>query len=209
MKHVKKLLALLLMVAMLLPLLPAIPVHASEIVDSGYCGVNLEYTLDDNGLLTISGRGQMNDWTYQKTSPFFGKTDIKALVIESGVTSVGDYAFYGCTSLTNVVLSKDVLSIGSSAFDGCKSLQKLTLPKSVTKIEYDAFEGCTNLSDVFIDDLTTWCSVQFDSIYSIILPIPIHCTKVPRKSAEYPCSLNSGRSGSGYSVKAATRFTSL
>ena len=76
-------------------------VSAAEptIVDSGNCGKdgsNVTWTLDSNGLLTISGEGEMADyyslWYDQKES-------IKRVVIENGVTSIGDQAFSGCTGL--------------------------------------------------------------------------------------------------------------
>ena len=70
---------------------------ATEITASGICGENLRWTLDDSGVLIISGTGDMTDWDYFAQTPFYSnKSKIKKVVIEEGITSIGDSAFgYG------------------------------------------------------------------------------------------------------------------
>ena len=141
-------------------------VSAAEptIVDSGNCGKdgsNVTWTLDSNGLLTISGTGEMTDYC----SPWYDqKESIKRVVIENGVTSIGGYAFSGCTGLTSVTIPDSVTSIGYYAFSGCTGLTSVTIGSGVTSIGEGAFSGCTGLKEVIYNakaaaDLTEYSHV--------------------------------------------------
>ena len=128
----------------------------STIVASGDCGRygnNLTWTLDSTGLLTISGQGEMKKFS----SPSWDdkKRDIKTVVIEHDVTSIGYEAFSGCSGLVSVTIPDSVTSIGDRAFYGCSGLTSVTIPDSVTSIGYEAFSGCGNLSSVLIPDDVT------------------------------------------------------
>ncbi|MBR5678039.1 MAG: leucine-rich repeat domain-containing protein [Paludibacteraceae bacterium] len=80
------------------------------------CGDNLTWILERNGTLTVSGTGAMYDYT-QGTQPWAAyNLEIKSIVIENGVTSIGDYAFYDCCELRSVTLSDTITRIGSNAF---------------------------------------------------------------------------------------------
>lgn len=127
-------------------------------VDSGTCGDNLTYTLDSNGVLTISGTGDM-----QNSSFGWNKKQIKSVIINDGVTSIGNDAFSSCSGLTSVTIPDSVTSIGSSAFNGCSGLTSLTIPDSVTSIGSSAFHGCYGLTSLIIPDSVTNIS---DSAFS-------------------------------------------
>ena len=153
-------------------------VFAPGTVQTGTCGDNLTWTLDDEGVLTISGTGKMDDYdsTYNSdmgsyvTTASWGSAP-KQVVIKNGVTSIGQFAFYNCSSLTNVTIPNSVtsigdnafsycrslpdatipdglISIGSYSFDNCSSLTSVTIPSSVTSIGHHAFEGCSNLTSI-------------------------------------------------------------
>ena len=148
----KRVLSFILSAVMLLAMIP-IGVSGAEIVASGKCG-NLTWTLDDEGTLTISGTGAMPDYKYTSSAPWSNKKP-NNVVIEDGVTSIGEYAFYECTGLTSVTIPASVTSIGGSAFDGCTGLTSVTIPDSVTSIGYRAFCGCSALTSVTILDGVT------------------------------------------------------
>ena len=118
------------------------------IVGSGTCGENVAWTLDSNGLLTISGTGAINQASYPKDS-------VVSVVIEDGVTSIGNNAFSGCSALTSVTIGNGVTSIGDWAFYGCSGLASVTIPDSVTSIGWCAFDGCSGLTSVTIPDSVT------------------------------------------------------
>ena len=128
----KRLLSFVLAVLMIASLLPATAL-AADIVDSGTCGAegdgsNLTWTLDSDGVLTISGSGDMYDYGLSG-APWYGSSSrVKSAVIADGVTSIGEKAFLYCTSLTSVTIPDSVTSIGSGAFYYCTSLTSVTIP---------------------------------------------------------------------------------
>lgn len=109
--------------------------------DSGTCGKNLTWTLDEGGTLTISGTGAMGDYSYNAMPWYDYRNSIKTAVIEDGVTSIGDRAFWECNSLESVNIPDSVTSIGNSAFAYCVSLESVTIGNNVTSIGNSAFES--------------------------------------------------------------------
>ncbi|WP_455099082.1 leucine-rich repeat domain-containing protein [Prevotella histicola] len=108
---------------------------------SGTCGPDLRWHLTDNGVLTISGKGKMNNYLDHNRLPW-SKSDIKRIIIGDGVTTIGENAFRGCSALTSVTIPNSVTTIGKSAFEGCRTLTSVTIPNSVTTIGEDAFTAC-------------------------------------------------------------------
>ena len=150
MKKFSKILSAMLTAVMLFSLfaVPAV-VHA----ESGVCGENLTWTLED-GVLTISGTGPMSDYlkynahqSYTVERPDLDDlapwgTDITSVVIEDGVTTIGDYAFYNCQQIESIEIPASVKTIGDSAFFSAK-LKTLVLPEGVEEIGDYAFCDCT------------------------------------------------------------------
>ena len=173
----KRLISTLLALCITLSLLP-VQALATNSPSSGTCGDNLVWTLDEEGTLTISGTGSMENYLGYHSdihSPWNDmRASIKTLEIASGVTSIGNYAFWMCnmltsvsipetvtsigngafesTDLTNVSLPDTVSSIGDDAFSDCKRLTSITIPDSVTSIGQGAFSGCSSLTDIIIPD---------------------------------------------------------
>lgn len=113
----------------------------------GASGNNVTATLSE-GTLTISGSGRMNDYECEgvfRPWHYYLRKHIVEVVIEDGVTSVGESAFRDCWSLTSVTIPDSVTSIGESAFRGCWSLTSVTIPDGVTSIGKRAFFGCTRI----------------------------------------------------------------
>ena len=126
-------------------------------VDYGSCGENLTWGLDDYGVLTISGTGNMTDFgDYSQAAPWYRhRSLIETVVIQHGVTSIGDCAFNGCKSLTGVTIPNSVTGIGNRAFNGCSSMASVTIPSSVTSIGDYAFNSCSSLTGVTIPNSVT------------------------------------------------------
>ena len=124
--------------------------NSSIPLESGKCGENATYTIDINHQLTISGTDAMYDYTGEpgSVSPFAGKTDIKSVVIEDGITSVGDMSFDGCSGINSVSLAGTVSTIGINAFKDCTGLQSFEIPNSITELGRLAFSGCTGITSI-------------------------------------------------------------
>ena len=166
MKRVSFLAALLLLVSVL--------TARAEIIASGFCGAdpnpydntdvyseNLSWTLTDDGVLTITGSGEMYDGTvffnveYTDLPWDDQRSYIETVIISGGVTSIGGSAFYGCTSLAKVTIPGSVTEIGGAAFCGCTSLAEVTIPEGATLIGTRTFSGCTSLVEVTIPESVT------------------------------------------------------
>ncbi len=128
----------------------------SDIILSGYCGDNADFTLTRGGTLQITGTGAVYSYNPSTARPWYKyRGFIRTVIIEDGITEIGDDLFTYCTKLTSVTIGDSVTSIGDSAFKGCRSLTSVTIPDSVTSIGEDAFFGCDSLTSVTIGDSVT------------------------------------------------------
>ena len=118
----------------------------------GECGDRVRWILMQDGTLTVSGEGAMDDYAAPAAAPWDGQRfQIRAVVLDDGVTSVGENAFRGC-SLVSVTLPDGVLSIGAGAFSNCYALTEITIPDSVRSVGDSAFYGCYKLSAAAIGE---------------------------------------------------------
>lgn len=102
-----------------------------------------------DGTLIITVQGAMQDYTSARETPWFSnRADIRKIVVQNGVTSIGDYAFYGCENVTSVTLPGTVTQIGKLAFYGCKGLTSLELPESVAVVKDYAFAKASGLKTI-------------------------------------------------------------
>ena len=157
--------------------LPDMAYYCGHNTYRGTCGENLTWTLDATGTLTISGTGDMKNrlfvegcdglevipetqdkwrrafrWgdNHHGTSMFFNNGKIRHVVVEAGVTSIGDSAFCLCENLREVEIANSVRYIGDHAFFGCSALASLTLPKDLKRIGAFAFYYCSGLTSVIL-----------------------------------------------------------
>jgi len=118
------------------------------------CGTTwaIKWALSSEGVLTISGKGDMPNYSYGQWGNYtpWNKEQITALVINDGVTYIGNFSFLRCHGLKSVTISNSVTSIGYGAFDYCSRLASITIPNSVTSIGGGAFNLCTSLTSVTI-----------------------------------------------------------
>ncbi|MBE5767815.1 MAG: hypothetical protein E7335_11810, partial [Clostridiales bacterium] len=121
-----------------------------EIIDSGTSGDDVYWKLDSTGMMTIYGSGPMyNSWTKPE------KALVKQIVIEDGVTSIGDSAFAAYRNVNSVIIADSVKTIGSFAFDSCISMTEVKLPAHLTTIDVAAFQSCFKLTEIIIPDEVT------------------------------------------------------
>ncbi len=128
--------------------------------ESGTCGTSLTWTFVD-GVLTISGTGSMKNYdTASLGTPWKSfRSSIISVIIEQGVTTIGDAAFGKCENMVSVSIPNSVTKIGSSAFVYCSSLTSITIPSSITYFGFRAFDG-TGLESIHIADMVAWCKIQ-------------------------------------------------
>ena len=129
----------------------------------GEAGENVRWSYDpDTKTLTISGSGPMKDYVFLVTDVTSAPwatyaAEMQSLVIEDGVSSIGDSAFGGCSGLVgSLSIPNSVTSIGQNAFRYCSGLTgDLVIPSGVTVIQYLSFAGCSGLTGITIPDSVT------------------------------------------------------
>lgn len=147
----RKILSMILCCLMLFGAIPAGVFSAASVTETGICGPDVTYSLTDDGVLTISGTGEMFD--YSVISPFDSLRDrISHVVIRSGVTSIGAGAFRNCSKLSGVSIPKSVVSVGDRAFAYCVALTEISIPDGVVSIGAETFDSCEKLRDIVIPD---------------------------------------------------------
>lgn len=121
---------------------------------SGDCGEGLSWSLE-GGTLTISGSGDMTDFTEEDMAPWYEyRDDILRVTLPDGLGNVGDLAFYDCENLTAVILPDSVEAVGEYAFAGCADLKMLDLGSNLQTIGEAAFSDCAELRSLELPDST-------------------------------------------------------
>lgn len=139
----KKSTSFFLTVILLLTIFVVAPVYTSAATTSGKSG-DCTWTLDSDGTLTVSGNGAMSDYVRVTN------IDAKRIIIENGVTKIGNYSFSGCTNVESVLIPDSVTSIGFYAFSNCISLTSITVPMSVKNINRGMLEGCSSIEKIAV-----------------------------------------------------------
>ena len=125
------------------------------VVQSGSCGENVKWAWDNDGILTISGTGPMENYKgFGGPSPWT-HLSFKKAIIKEGVTSIGAHAFWDCEEMTSVTIPDTVTSIGESAFEECFKLTSVKFSKNLTAIGAYAFRRCIELTSAAIPDKVT------------------------------------------------------
>lgn len=146
---------------------------ANEVIASGTLNAGLSWKLTKSGTLTISGKGAMPDYSSDGEQPWKDHNVLK-IVIEDGVTKIGDCAFWNTNAL-GVTIPGTVTAIGNHAFRG-SALVGATIPGSVKTIGDSAFRECKNLSSATLSEgLQTIEGNAFRAcnLASVILPASV------------------------------------
>lgn len=240
-KFIKKALSVFTAMAMALLLMTGIPfselglgitVSAAEIVANGTCGAegnesSVTWSLDSDGTLTISGTGAMADyalvleWPYHYTTPWhdtdnddqYQNSNIKKVVVEEGITHIGNAAFRDFTELTSISIPNTVKSIGNGSVSYCSKLESLVIPDSVTSIGEEAFDYNRMLTSVTIGNSVesigayAFSNVGWSAGTNFTITLPKSVTYIDSRAfssisrgatIRYSCSYNEGN---GYSAE--------
>lgn len=147
-KRIEKNLLLFSLVSMLFFSIQ-LTVIASDFAVTGKCGENVYWNYNNETYeLTISGSGDTYDYQFGE-SPF-DKVNIKSVIIQEGVTSIGEYLFEHSIYLEKIIIADSVSKIGKGAFELCTELSEIILPDNLKYIEEDTFNYCTKLNSVYI-----------------------------------------------------------
>lgn len=163
---------------------------AQEIIGSGYCGVdenNITWQLTDDGILTLSGSGDMvnylgftcadcDDEPNANPPWYYHSHIIETVIIQEGIATIGNFAFRDCDKLISIVIPSSMTTIGDFAFANCNTLTVVDIPKSVRLIAENTFYDCRNLTEIKVDsDNLTYSSengILYDKSQSILFFCP-------------------------------------
>ncbi len=135
-------LAILIAVLMLVSVFPIY-----TFAEKGVSGDNLSWEYK-NGVLTISGEGEMSDYV-KKQEPWYAYApEITSVVVKPGITHIGEYAFFNFEKVQSITLPDTVTSIGMYAFDGCFTMPSFVMPDSVTDLGMHAFSSNEELKSI-------------------------------------------------------------
>lgn len=133
---------------------PALP----AVLAKGESG-DVTWKVTEDGVLTFTGNGAMKNYTYKSEMPWYNYINsIHSVIIQDGVTAIGDYAFYGMPELTEITIPASVTRIGDYAFKNATALENVVLPSGLTKLGESAFYGCAALKEITIPEgiYTVW-----------------------------------------------------
>jgi len=142
----------------------------------------LAWVLDDEGLLTISGTGEIPDFLYSPYSPWYGYRDqIKEVIIGDDITRIGTHSFLSCRNLERVTIGNSVTTMGSNIFLSCISLKEITIgngmtPSSIEEYNQNVFFQCDYLENIYVSGDNTYYSslngVVYDKSQTAIVALP-------------------------------------
>ena len=135
-------------------------IDGSRVGESGKCGDNAEWKYE-NGKLTITGYGNMDNWEMSDDTPWSKfKKQISSAEIDGRITSVGACAFADTPNLRSITIPSGVTKIGRGAFDTCPGLGSVDVPAACTSIGMGAFRNCSSMQKVTIRNKD--CDINLD-----------------------------------------------
>ena len=137
---------------------------------TGMCGESTTWSLNEDGVLTISGTGAMINFIYVNDTPWYSaKDNITKVVIDNGVTNIGSFSFNSFSGIEEVQIGTGVKEIGLGAFCDCTGIFNIEIPANVEKICEEAFMGCNSLAIVELKEgLKEISKAAFDQCTSLI-----------------------------------------
>ena len=146
----------------------------------GNIGENISWVLTDEGILTITGTGEIPDYgSSSNLSPFNNRKEIKSAIVGEGITKIGQYCFDGCENLTSVQLPSTLKTIEHHAFRKCNFKDNsIQLPEGLETIE------TYGLGECYLDRITLPSTLKkigsnaFDNNFITSVVIPKSVTQI-------------------------------
>ena len=132
---------------LLIALLMGLSANAEK---TGKCGPNLYWQLTDDGVLTITGTGQMVDYNYSYNKNPWHNQNVQQVIIADGVTTIGNYIFFECPKIKSINIPNSVTTIDDFAFSYCSKLKQVDIPNSVTTLCRGLLRDCSSLESIRI-----------------------------------------------------------
>ncbi|MCH5321172.1 MAG: leucine-rich repeat domain-containing protein, partial [Eubacterium sp.] len=173
----KRISSFLLAVIMVISILGSVTIAYA---DTWEAGETITVTISKN-VLSVKGTGDMYDYSKSNLPPWGSfKGDITEVVIEEGVTSIGNYALSNLIAAENVTIPNTVKRIGERAFSGSYSIKSINIPASVEEIGDNALTTAMNeasfLAEITVDSDNKYFTVEdgilYNSIKTILYKVP-------------------------------------
>ena len=178
----KRIISMLLAIFMVVGMLPTVA-FAADVVAGGTCGASgasVNWVLDSDGVLTISGEGKMTNYNLASSKAPWSdyKSSLKKVVIESGVTKIGNNAFNGFDALTEMQLPATLTEIGTNAIRNCPNLSYVEFwgTSKPEKIGNGVFSDCDKLECIYVpttyegDDLSHYAYISKTLVVESVTP---------------------------------------
>ena len=121
-------------------------------LETGDCGDNVKW-VSAGFKMVVYGSGAMADYSSSGQGPWPIYDTPMRVIIEEGVTTIGNYAFAGHGKITHTVtIPNTVQTIGTNAFSGCSKLKTLVIGSGVKTISDHAFYNCHNIDNLTLPD---------------------------------------------------------
>lgn len=130
--------------------------NKANIIKEGMCGSTAKWSLDKNGVLKISGKGNMISYNSSADTPWQEyRYLIKKIEIGKEITGIGVYAFKGAVNCTEIIFEEgsQIDYIAGSSFNYLEKLKELKIPETVTLIGNYSFANCKKLEKVYLPSL--------------------------------------------------------
>ena len=125
--------------------------ESAAVVASGSCGTDVQWSLDEKGVLRLSGTGRMTDYQNATEVPWEEmRNQITRVQFDDAITNIGNCAFYACSNLTEVITPKALSEVGKYSFAICTSLVSIDLPNGTNRIGEHAFTMDSALKSITI-----------------------------------------------------------
>lgn len=134
----------------------------------GICGKNATYVYS-NGILEIKGSGVTENFHSGKKAPWYDyRNDIVEIVVQEGITGIGNQMFAECKNLQKVLLPEGLLTIGTNVFKKCTSLEYIYIPKSIANIGQRSFTSAVQTVE-YGGSVDEWNKISFGNYNTSIL----------------------------------------